>query len=286
MIEWLNRRFVPVYASNEDYREGGSAPDAEKALFDRIYREGDSLGLEVGAVYAAVLDPQGRPFDSLIISRACDVALFKAMLQRAAQRLPVTPGEPLVAPASQVRAPKAEPGELVIHVSARYLEAGPRGPMRLSDPGFGQTQNASWQASPAESFIVLTNEEWATFLPPSGARPGTNWIPDPDVAAKILTHFYPTTEQNDLSRNVIEESVMAASVCADGWDEVLVRLDGRLRMQHPRFNHETNGQLYADFIGYVVVKGRTVERFRMATGRARYLEYDFGVAAESVQTAD
>ena len=44
VIDLLNARFVPVFAVNEDYRKGGSAPDEEKALYDRVYREALAKG--------------------------------------------------------------------------------------------------------------------------------------------------------------------------------------------------------------------------------------------------
>src|SRR5919112_688684 len=60
VVKTLNRSFVPVYLSNEDYAEGGPAPQAERRERDRILREAAGKGLSTGSVHVFVLDPEGH----------------------------------------------------------------------------------------------------------------------------------------------------------------------------------------------------------------------------------
>ena len=50
VVELLNAYFVPVYTSNEDYRDGGAAPPDERAELRRIQQEGYRKKLSVGTV--------------------------------------------------------------------------------------------------------------------------------------------------------------------------------------------------------------------------------------------
>jgi len=40
----------------------------------------------------------------------------------------------------------------------------------------------------------LRPEQWSKLLPPPPVEPGHSWELDRDVSAKILTYFYPQTE--------------------------------------------------------------------------------------------
>ncbi|MEX0711142.1 MAG: hypothetical protein WD278_02255 [Pirellulales bacterium] len=60
VIDRLNAYFVPVYAVNEDYRDGGPAPTEEKAEYQAIYREALAKGFSAGTVHVYVLDPRGQ----------------------------------------------------------------------------------------------------------------------------------------------------------------------------------------------------------------------------------
>src|SRR5947208_969639 len=120
VIDLLNARFVPVFAVNEDYREGGVAPAEEKALYDRVYREALSKGLSAGSVHAYVVDPEGHATDSLHVAEAARTDRLVAMLERATAGLKTTGGAaPLVKPQSLSVAPKAGAGSVVLHLTAR-----------------------------------------------------------------------------------------------------------------------------------------------------------------------
>ena len=101
VIETLNRYFVPVYTSNEDYQDNGSAPPEERKEYDRIYREALDKKLSTGTVHAYVLTPDGHPFDSLHVAQAAKVEELTALLDRAVAKLKTPEGAPLVRPAPQ-----------------------------------------------------------------------------------------------------------------------------------------------------------------------------------------
>ena len=121
VIERLNACFVPVYAVNEEYRDRGSAPSGERAEYQRIYREALKAKLSTGTVHAYVLTPDGHPFDSLHVAQAAKVEELRAMLERAVAKLKTPEGAPLVRPAPQSVAPRAEADALVLHLTARTL---------------------------------------------------------------------------------------------------------------------------------------------------------------------
>src|SRR5262245_41655540 len=121
VISLLNSYFVPVYAANEDFRDGGAAPAEEKAEKMRIYHEALKAKLSPATVHAYVLSPDGHPIDSLHVARAAKVEETTAMLERAIGRLKTPEGKPLVKPGTQSVAPPAPPGALVLHLTARNV---------------------------------------------------------------------------------------------------------------------------------------------------------------------
>src|SRR4051812_40775008 len=92
VIDLLNRRFVPVYAVNEDYGEGGSAPAEEKAETFRIYREALAAGFSTGTVHAYALGPDGHPIATLHVAEAAKPDQLLAMLRRVADEVKPEPG--------------------------------------------------------------------------------------------------------------------------------------------------------------------------------------------------
>src|SRR5262245_44698080 len=179
VIDLLNSSFVPVFAVNEDYRDDGPAPEAEKAEYRRIYREALAAKLSAGTVHAYVVDPDGHPIDSLHVADAAQPDRLLAMLRRAIRAKELTPGPTLVRPRSLSAPPAAAPGSLVLHLTAR---------------GHGK----SWDGFPSENWIVLGPDHVGGLLP-AEPRPGSDWDVREDVATAILTHFYPQTENNDVS---------------------------------------------------------------------------------------
>ena len=71
MSETLNGYFVPVYTSNEDYRDNGSAPKDERAAYEKIYRAALARKLSTGTVHAYAAGTWGpSAADELIAPRA------------------------------------------------------------------------------------------------------------------------------------------------------------------------------------------------------------------------
>src|SRR5213593_3994769 len=149
IISLLNRYFVPIYASNEDYKVGGGAPPDEKAEYERIYQQSLRKGLSTGTVHVYLLSPAGEPIDSLHVVEASKMDRLVHSLQSAVERLKTADGPPVAQPAPQSAPPAAAPDSLILHLTAR---------------GFNII--ASWREFPSEDWIVLGREEWTKLLNP------------------------------------------------------------------------------------------------------------------------
>src|SRR5829696_4666911 len=91
----LNSHFVPVYTSNEDYRDDGSATPEERAAYQKIYRAALDAKLSTGTVHAYVLTPDGQPVDSLHVAEAARGDNLLQMLRRTVERHKAPAGETL-----------------------------------------------------------------------------------------------------------------------------------------------------------------------------------------------
>jgi hypothetical protein len=266
VVSLLNRYFVPVYVSNEDYRGDGSAPAAERAEYDRIYREALTGGMSAGTVHAYVVTPDGHPIDSLHVARAAQPKLLIEMLERTVRKMHLREGKPAVAPAVQSTRPKGEPDSLTLHLTARVLRGG------------------AWGEFPAEDWIVLRPEEWKKLLPAGAVAAGRSWDFDRAVAAKVLTHFYPATENNDLTTNRLHEQALKATVLSVHDGVVRARIDGRLKMKHPFYHRDDNNVVEATVVGVLEFepgKGR-IRSLRVVTDKATYGGGTFAVALRSL----
>src|SRR5262249_54356330 len=124
VIALLNRYFVPVYASNEDDVNGGSAPALEKLEYQRILFEAGKAGLSTGSVYVYLLTPDGHPLDSLHVAEACKPDELRPRLEQAVKKLRTSPGAPLVKAIAQSKPPPHEADSLVLHLIARVVTPG------------------------------------------------------------------------------------------------------------------------------------------------------------------
>lgn len=269
----LNRYFVPVYTSNEDYRGDGPAPPDERAAYQKIYRAALEMKLSAGTVHAYVLTPDGEPIDSLHVADAAVGDNLLNMLRRAVKTLGTKGGEAVVPPKAQ-SAPPAQPGggTLVLHLTARAEGTNP--------------SDDSWHAYPSENWILLDEADQAKLLPPGDVPPrvGQAWDIDRTVASKVLTHFYPQTENNDVRKNRIDRIALKATAVSVGGGVVRARLDGRLLMQHPFYHQETPDMVDATVVGYLEFRpgGRRVQTLKLATDRATYMKRNFDVGVRSV----
>jgi hypothetical protein len=286
VIALLNGHFVPVFVSNEDYTLLGPAPLDERAQRDRIWREASEAGLSSGSVHAYVLDPDGRVIDSLHVAEAARVERTREMLQKASERLRTTPGEPLIPSAPQSAPPNAAAGDVVLHLVARYLrkQEGQLAPL-TAEANLGKTRNASWQAYPAENWMVLTRDESAALLPKEAAKVGQSWDIDSQMATKLLIHFYPSTECNDVEKNSIEHVELECTIQRIEQGVARAHLRGRLKMKHPFYPGrrdenvvETSLRGYLDFEPGT----KTVRQLRLVTEDARYAGMHFGATLSSI----
>lgn len=265
VIERLNASFVPVYAVNEVYRKPGGVPDDEKAEYRRIYRETLAKKMSAGTVHVYVLDPEGTPIASMHVAQAKKTDKLIEQLDRVVADLGVKPGKPLVAPKPQSVPPPHKEGSLVLHLVARPLGGG-----------------GSWGGT-AENWVVYTPEEIKRLLPANLSRPGRTWTPDAELAARLLRHVYPVTENNDVTKNEIMEQSLTAEVVSIEDGVCRARLDGRLRMKHDFYHKPDGKEVSAGLLGYIdfdAEEGK-IRRFRLVTDEARYGGGTFGVAVRS-----
>jgi hypothetical protein len=265
VIDRLNAKFVPVYAVNEDYRSGGSAPKEERAEYTRIYREALGKKFSAGTVHVYVLDPKGEVIGTRHVADAARTKELIAFLDGLTAKLGTPAGKPVVEPKPQSVPPPHPAGSLVLHLAARGLGGG-----------------GSWDGT-AENWVVYTPAEAKVLLPAGPVGPGTAWELDPKLAARLLVHVYPVTENNDPAKNTIREQSLRGKVIRVGNGVAVARLDGRLVMRHD-FYHKPDGKVVeAGLLGYVEFDPAAgkVRSLRLVTDGATYGGGKFGVAVRS-----
>jgi hypothetical protein len=261
VIRLLNAYFVPVYTSMEDYEgKGACVPEDERQAYRKIYHAALAKKLSTGTVHLYFLSPAGDPMDSIHVAEARPEKVI-ATAKSVIERLGTPEGKTLVEPRPQAVPPGAPEGSLILHLIARAV------PGKVG--GF-------WGELPGEDFIVYSREEQARFLPSGDAK---TWDVDRDVALKLLHHFYPSTENNSIATNAVEQVSMKATLVAAG----KVRLDATLRMRHPFYHKVDEARVDATAVGVVDFEGTSVTRFRMATEKATYNGGTFGVAVKEAR---
>lgn len=269
MIELLNRYFVPVYSSNEYAGDHGKGPREEILARQRIYHEFAAAGLPVGDVHVYILTPDGHPLGGLDAGSAQDPQKMIASLERYIAQLKLQPGPPVVQPAAQsAPVPADGSGALVLHLVAR-------------GSGHGE-----WRQFPAENWIVLDSEESRGFLGPDAPKPGDNWEISRKLSTRLLTKFYPQTEDtSSAERNRIDSQSLRATVVSCDSEMCRARLDGSLRMKRTFYpNKEDNNFVNAVLLGYMEFEPgtRRIQKLRLATRKATYGEEEFSAALRSL----
>jgi len=268
IIDLLNRSFVSVYVVNEEYVGEGNAPTAERSELQRIQREGYARKLSVGTVHAYVLTPDGHTNDSLHVVNAGDPSKTLAMLQRAVAQFKPSPGKPVVPPAPQSAPPPSPADAITLHLVSRGDDRG------------------SWGKIPAENWIVLTHEDWSKLLPSGNVSPGQTWELDRAVTARILTYFYPQTENNDARIDRIQQHSLTAKVLTAKDGLVTARIDGFVRMQHVFYPGRTDAQpLAAEVVGVLTFAPGTPPSLQLVTTQAQHGQRPFKVAVRTVLLA-
>ena len=218
-------------------------------------------------MHVYLVAPTGRLVNSMHVADAAKTKTLVALLEETVKQLNTPAGQPVGPPAPQSAAPTAGADDLVLHLVSRGHRRG------------------SWREFPGENWIVLARSAWTKFLPPAQARVGQTWAIDRDAAALVLTHFYPQTENNDVSTNRIDHLTLTAKVISADNGVVRVRLDGRLTMKHPFYPRRDDSNLVeATVVGVLDVDANTrqVRVFRLVTAKAAYGREGFDVAVRSV----
>jgi len=284
VIRLLNSQFVPVFISNEDYQDAGPAPADEREALERIGRETLLAQLPFGTVHAYILAPDGRVSDAMHVDQAAKVERTLAMLEHAVARFKPKAGEPVVKRVPAARAPRTPEHGLVLHLVARYLrKQGDELATLIDEAGLGQTNNSSWQAYPAENWIVWEHDDVQKLLPRSDVRVGQTWQLDRDVLARVLIHCYPSTECNDPARNRIERQELQATVVSINEGVARARLVGRLRMKHHFYpGQEDDNFVEASLLGYLDYDNTTrrIRELRLVTDEGMYAGAPFGAAVQ------
>jgi hypothetical protein len=265
VIDLLNRSFIPVYLANQDYRDDGCAPPEEKAELRRIHKEGHAAKLSVGSVHAYVLAPDGRLVDSMHVANAFKVDRLLPMLEGTVRKLKTASGEPVLKPAPQSIS-KPEPGCLLLHITARYLQR------KGDDYVLVESAGGDWSAFPGEDWVSLEQSQWLKLLPSRQVRVGDTWDLDRNVAAEILNHFYPPTENNDLAKNRIDEQSLKATVVAVEKGITRARIDGKLKMKHPFYHKDDDRFVEATLAGFMEFdpNKKQIRSFQFVTDEATY----------------
>jgi hypothetical protein len=267
VIDRLNAYFVPVLAVNEDYKGGGPAPKEERAEYGRIYREALAAKFSTGTVHVYIVEPGGKPIGTLHVATASRTPKLLALLDEVVAKLKLEPGKALVPPAPLSGCPAVPEGGLALHLTARRERGG-----------------GSW-GGVSENWIVYDSDEVKKLLPAGEVSAGLTWSPDPGPAARLLNHFYPVTENNNVKKNRIEEQRLSGRVLSVEKGLARARLDGRLRMKHSFYHREDGNTVVASFTGYVDFDPATgrVKALRLATTEAAYGGGTFAVAVRSAR---
>lgn len=238
MIELLNAYFVPVYSRNEDVRGKNARVDPQEfAEHQRYFKEFQDAGMGGGAVWIYIMSPEAKVMPGIGKHRALSKAEpVIEMLKETIEHLGTKPGPPVVKPRMQAAPPNAEQGSLMLHVTAR---------------GFNQ---GSWRQFPGENWIALKRDEWTKLLPPGPVQAGSTWEVDPNVARKILTTFYPPTEDptTHQDRNRFESHYLRGKVLSVEGNTVRARLDSKLRMRRSFYpNGKDDRLIEATSVGFI-----------------------------------
>jgi len=269
--------------SNEDLRKDGNASAEVKKEIRRVYLETLNAKMSAGTVHVYLLDQSGRPVGSQHVATASKVEELTAMLENTVARLKIPAGKTLVPPGPQSICPRCQPGGLVLHLVARNVTRK-NGQDEIHRPVLGETRSGNWGAYPAEDWIVLSKTDCARLLPDAPIAAGKSWQLDKEVAGRMLKHFYPSSENNDIATNRIDRQELTGTVVSVKDGIARARLDGKLRMKHPFYHKDDDNFVDASLLGFVEfeVGTRRINSWQLVTTEATYGRIRLGVAVRSV----
>ena len=147
-------------------------------------------------------------------------------------------------------------------------------------------RGGNWHEFPSENWLVLSRPEWTQLFPREMPQAGASWQLDPTLTRKLLTRFYPQTEETtNQDRNRFDEASLRLTVTATDNGMARARIDGRLRMKHAFYpGKDSEDDVDATLLGFVDFDpaSRRIQRLRIVTERATYKDEAFGAALRSV----
>lgn len=116
--------------------------------------------------------------------------------------------------------------------------------------------------------------------------PGQTWEIDRGISARILTYFYPQTENNDARIDRLEKYGLSAKTLMVANGVVTARVDGFVTMRHAFYPGRTDAQpLAAEVVGVLTFTPGRPPTLELATTRAVHGTRPFKVAAQTVPPA-
>jgi hypothetical protein len=154
-------------------------------------------------------------------------------------------------------------------------------------PRLGTERSGQWGAVPSEDWIELKRAQWLKLLPAGPVRIGDSWDLDREVTAQLLTRFYPTTENNDLTTNRLDRQGLKGTVLSVKDGVIRARVEGGLKMKHAFYPGRADENFVeASIVGYIdfEVEKPRIHALRLITDKASYggESRRFGVAVRSV----
>ena len=190
------------------------------------------------------------------------------MLEKAVAELKPASGQPLVPPVPQSRPPQCDQDSVTLHLVARSLDG-----------------RGAWSDFPVEDWIVLSRPDVTNLLAMPKVSIGTAWDINPQLTTKLLTHFYPATENNDVSKNKFERQSLRATVVSINNGVARARLSGDLKMEHG-FYHKPDGKFVeATVTGFIDFNSsrKELHSLRLVTDEATYGGGKFAIALRSTE---
>ena len=133
---------------------------------------------------------------------------------------------------------------------------------------------------------VLIREDWSKLVPTGPINLGQTWALDHEVSARILTYFYPQTENNDANPNRIQQQALTAKALTIKDGVVTARIDGFVTMQHVFYPGRTDAQpLAAEIVGVLTFVPGKPPSLQLTTTRAVHGQRPFTVAVRTLPQA-
>ena len=132
---------------------------------------------------------------------------------------------------------------------------------------------------------MLSRAEVTKLLGAPSFSTDAAWVIDPQITTKLLTHFYPATENNDVSKNKFEQQSLRATVVSVNHGITRARLEGELKMEHG-FYHKPDGKFVeATVVGFIDFDParKELHSLRLVTDEATYGGGKFAIGLRSTE---